>query len=59
MVQKIRGKGGTMVRFHVLPAGAAPGSPEKTIELTRGKVTLEGQAAKKERAAGHPQWQDS
>ncbi len=49
VVQKIRGKGGTVVRFHVLPAGAAPGSPEKTIELTRGKVTLEGQAAKKQR----------
>ena len=49
VVQLIRGKGGTQVRFHVLPAGASPGSAEKTIELTRGKVTLEGQAAKKER----------
>ncbi|MEO6080328.1 MAG: carboxy terminal-processing peptidase [Steroidobacteraceae bacterium] len=49
VVQKIRGKGGTIVRFHVLPAGAAPGSAEKTIELTRGKVTMENQAAKKER----------
>jgi carboxyl-terminal processing protease len=49
VVQKIRGKGGTIVRFHVLPAGATPGSQEKTVELTRGKVTLEGQAAKKER----------
>ncbi len=49
VVQKIRGKGGTIVRFHVLPAGAAPGSAEKTIELTRGKVTLENQAAKKQR----------
>jgi carboxyl-terminal processing protease len=49
VVQKIRGKGGTLVRFHVLPAGATPGSQEKTVELTRGKVTLEGQAAKKER----------
>ena len=49
VVQKIRGKGGTVVRFHVLPAGATPGSQEKTVELTRGKVTLEGQAAKKER----------
>jgi carboxyl-terminal processing protease len=49
VVQKIRGKGGSVVRFHLLPAGAAPGSPEKTIELTRGKVTLEGQAAKKQR----------
>jgi carboxyl-terminal processing protease len=49
VVQLIRGKGGTQVRLQVLPAGAAPGSPEKVIELIRGKVTLEGQAAKKER----------
>ncbi|MEO8315556.1 MAG: carboxy terminal-processing peptidase [Pseudomonadota bacterium] len=49
VVQKIRGKGGTVVRFHLLPAGAAPGSSEKTVELTRGKVTLENQAAKKQR----------
>ena len=48
VVQLIRGKGATPVRLQVLPAGAAPGSPEKIIELTRGKVTLEGQAAKKE-----------
>ncbi len=49
IVQLIRGKEGTKVRLQILPAGAAPGSPEKVIELTRGKVTLEGQAAKKER----------
>jgi carboxyl-terminal processing protease len=49
VVQLIRGKGGSTVRFHILPAGAAPGSPEKTVELVRGKVTLEGQAAKKQR----------
>jgi carboxyl-terminal processing protease len=49
VVQKIRGKGGTQVRLQILPAGASPGSPEKIVELTRGKVTLEGQAAKKER----------
>ena len=47
VVQLIRGKGATPVRLQVLPAGAAPGSPEKMIELMRGKVTLEGQAAKK------------
>ena len=29
VVQKIRGPGGTRVRLQVLPAGAAPGSPEK------------------------------
>jgi len=49
VVQKIRGKGGTMVRLQILPAGSSPGSPLKIIELTRGKVTLEGQAAKKTR----------
>ena len=47
VVQLIRGKGGTVVRLQVLPVGAAPGSPEKTIEFTRGKVTLEAQAARK------------
>ena len=48
VVQKIRGPGGTRVRLKVLPAGAAPGSPEKTIELTRDKVKLEEQQAKKD-----------
>jgi len=48
VVQKIRGPGGTRVRLQVLPAGAAPGSPEKIIELVRDKVKLEEQAAKKE-----------
>ena len=50
VVQLIRGKGGTLVRLQVLPAGAAPGTPEKTLEFTRDKVTLEAQAAQKERA---------
>jgi carboxyl-terminal processing protease len=36
-----------VVRLQVLPVGAAPGSPEKTVEFTRGKVTLEAQAARK------------
>jgi len=48
VVQLIRGKAGTLVRLHVLPAGAAPGSPEKTLEFVRNKVTLEAQAARKE-----------
>ena len=48
VVQKIRGPGGTRVRLQVLPAGAAPGSPEKTIELMRDKIKLEEQASKKE-----------
>jgi carboxyl-terminal processing protease len=48
VVDKIRGPGGTRVRLQVLPAGAAPGSPEKTIELVRDKIKLEEQAAKKD-----------
>ena len=47
VVQLIRGKGGTLVRLHVLPGGAAPGTPEKTLEFKRNKVTLEAQAAQK------------
>ncbi|HNR23166.1 MAG TPA: carboxy terminal-processing peptidase [Steroidobacteraceae bacterium] len=47
VVQLIRGKGGTLVRLRVLPGGAAPGTPERTLEFTRNKVTLEAQAAKK------------
>ena len=49
VVQLIRGKNGTLVRLQVLPAGAAPGTPEKILDFTRGKVTLEAQAAKKEK----------
>jgi carboxyl-terminal processing protease len=48
VVQLIRGRAGTLVRLQVLPAGAAPGSGEKTLEFTRNKVTLEAQAAQKE-----------
>ena len=48
VVQLIRGKVDTLVRLQVLPAGAAPGTNQKIIELMRGKVTLENQAAKKE-----------
>lgn len=48
VVQLIRGKVGSVVRLEILPAGAAPGSAERTLELTRNKVTLEAQAAKKE-----------
>src|SRR4029079_2451261 len=47
VVSKIRGPCGTRVRLQILPAGAAPGSPEKTLELTRDKIKLEEQAAKK------------
>ncbi|HEX5047710.1 MAG TPA: carboxy terminal-processing peptidase [Gammaproteobacteria bacterium] len=46
VVSKIRGPGGTVVRLQVLPAGAAPGSQEKTIEIKRDKIKLEEQASK-------------
>src|SRR3984885_12182175 len=48
VVQLIRGKINTIVRLQILPAGATPGTTKRTLELTRNKVTLEGQAAKKE-----------
>ncbi|HEX5161432.1 MAG TPA: carboxy terminal-processing peptidase [Steroidobacteraceae bacterium] len=48
VVQLIRGRAGTTVRLQVLPAGAAPGTAEKTLEFVRNKVTLEAQAAQKE-----------
>jgi carboxyl-terminal processing protease len=48
VVQLIRGRGDTVVRLQILPAGAAPGTEQKIVALTRGKVTLENQAAKKE-----------
>jgi carboxyl-terminal processing protease len=48
VVQLIRGKAGTVVKLQVLPAGAAPGSPEKMLVFTRNKVNLDNQAAKKE-----------
>src|SRR5579863_10345751 len=48
VVQLIRGKAGTVVRLQVLAPGAAPGTPEKVLEFTRNKVTLEAQAAHKQ-----------
>jgi carboxyl-terminal processing protease len=48
VVQLIRGKVNTVVRLQILPAGATPGSPEKTLELVRNKVTMEAQASQKE-----------
>jgi carboxyl-terminal processing protease len=48
VVQLIRGKAGTVVKLRVLPAGVAPGTPEKMLVFTRNKVNLDNQAAKKE-----------
>ena len=45
VVQLIRGKAGTAVRLQILPAGAAPGSKERTLEFVRNKVTLKAQEA--------------
>jgi carboxyl-terminal processing protease len=47
VVQKIRGPGGTVVRLQLLPAGAAPGSPQKLVELTRNRISLDAQASHK------------
>jgi carboxyl-terminal processing protease len=45
VVALIRGTPGTPVRLQILPAGAAPGSTEKTISYIRDTVKLEAQAA--------------
>ena len=46
MVALIRGPANTVVRLQIIPAGALPGSSEKTIALMRDQVKLEEQAAK-------------
>ena len=48
VVQLIRGPADTVVKLQVIPGGALPGTPEKTIMLTRNQVKLEEQAAKSE-----------
>jgi carboxyl-terminal processing protease len=48
VVDLIRGEAGTVVRLQILADGALPGSPQKTLNLTRNKVKLEEQAAKSE-----------
>jgi carboxyl-terminal processing protease len=48
VVQLIRGPADTVVQLQILPGGALPGSPPKTISLTRNQVKLEEQAAKSE-----------
>ena len=46
VVDLIRGPANTVVRLQIIPAGALPGSSEKTIALMRDQVKLEEQAAK-------------
>lgn len=48
VVDLIRGPKQSVVRLQVIPANSVPGSPKQVIELTRGAVKLEEQAAKSE-----------
>ena len=48
VVELIRGPAESVVRLEIIPANALPGSPKKFIDLTRGQVKLEEQAAKSE-----------
>ncbi len=48
VVDLIRGPADTVVRLHIIPAGALPGSSDRELSLTRGQVRLEEQAAKSE-----------
>ena len=48
VVDLIRGPADSVVRLEIIPANALPGSPKKMINLTRGQVKLEEQAAKSE-----------
>lgn len=47
IVQLIRGKKGSVVRLDILPADAGPDGGHRLISLTRDKISLEKQAAKK------------
>jgi carboxyl-terminal processing protease len=48
VVDLIRGPADSVVRLEIIPDNALPGSPRKYIDLTRGQVKLEEQAAKSE-----------
>ena len=60
VVQLIRGRAGTQVRLQVLPAGAAPGTPEKDARIhaqqgdARGAGRAEGTAHHQARRQGNP-----
>jgi len=47
VVKLIRGPKGTIVKLQIIPAVGGPDAPSKIIKILRGKVKLEGQAAKK------------
>ena len=46
VVDLIRGPKDTTVRLQIIPSGALPGGEEKVLNLVRGEVKLEEQAAK-------------
>jgi len=46
VVQKIRGKKGSIVRLEIIPAESPAGSPPKELTLVRDKVVIEERAAK-------------
>jgi carboxyl-terminal processing protease len=48
VVDLIRGPADSVVRLEIIPANSLPGSPKQFIDLTRGQVKLEEQAAKSE-----------
>ena len=48
VVDLIRGKANTVVRLQIIPAGTLPGNSERVLQLSRGQVRLEEQAAKSE-----------
>jgi carboxyl-terminal processing protease len=48
VVQLIRGPKGTVVRLEIIPADEVPNAIPREIKLTRDKVTLEEQSAKKD-----------
>jgi len=48
VVNKIRGPKGTLVRLEIIPADAADSHQTKVVSITRDKVKLEEQAAKKQ-----------
>ena len=48
VVDLIRGKADTVVRLQIIPAGTLPGNSERVLQLSRGQVRLEEQAAKSE-----------
>ena len=48
VVDLIRGPAKSVVRLEIIPANSLPGSPKEFIDLTRGQVKLEEQAAKSE-----------